>query len=114
MGIALNWQKEIEVIAGPKTPSDTWESWLARVARRSGASFRQIKALYYGETDDPRFKVAHGVLGAAHKARQEAAELASRFEGLAGAMNAADTDFYSDDVLALLDAARTLRGVDRA
>lgn len=113
MGIALNWQKEIEVIAGPKTPSDTWESWLARAARRSGASFRQIKALYYGETNDPRYQVAAGVITAAHKARQEARDMASQFESLAGAMNASDSDFYSEDVLALLHAARALRGVDR-
>jgi hypothetical protein len=104
----LNWSSQIEVIAGPY--SGNRKSWLSRAARKSGATFRQIKSLYYGECKDPKTSVALGVLTAAEKARREASEQASRFESLAGAMNASDPDFYSSDVLALIDAARTLRG----
>lgn len=94
--------------------SDTRESWLARVARRSGVSYRQIRSLYYGQSKDPRTSIAVKVLGAADKARAEASELASRFENLAGSLNAKDENFFSPDVLALLDAARRLRGMARS
>lgn len=107
---AINWTDHIEVIAGPY--SGNRKGWLSRAARKSGATFRQIKALYYGECIDPKTSVALGVLSAAEKARAEASELASRFESLAGAMNASDPDFYSSDVLTLIGAARALRGLD--
>jgi hypothetical protein len=110
----LSWQDEIQVIAGPKLSGDTKESWLARAARKAGITFRQCKALYYNETKDPKASVASSVLLASRQAREEAKSLASQFETLAGAMNAADEDFYSPDVLALIDAARVLRGLDRA
>lgn len=110
----LNWQEIITEVAGPMQVNDTRESWLARAARRSRISYRQIKALYYGQTKDPRTSVAIGVLSAADKARAEASELASRFENLAGSLNAKDENFYSADVLALIDAARRLRGMARS
>lgn len=111
---SLRWSNEIEVIAGPMAANDTRESWLARAARRSGITFRQCKALYYGETKDPKASVAVGVLSAADKARQDARNLASRFESVAGAMNASDPDFYSEDITALVHAARRLRDLDSA
>lgn len=112
----LNWQTEIELIAGSMLASDTRESWLARAARRASITYRQCKALYYGETLDPKHSVACGVIEAAELARKEASELASRFESLAGSINANAkiTDVYSDEVAALIQAAQRLRGVDRA
>lgn len=109
----LDWPSQINAIAGPMKSGDTRESWLARAARKSGATFRQVKSLYYGECKDPKTSVALGVLSAADKARNEASELASRFESLAGAMNATDPDFYSEDVLTLINAARQMRGENR-
>jgi hypothetical protein len=116
MSRALDWQAEIEVIAGPMLASDTRESWLARAARRASITFRQCKALYYRETADPKHSVASGVIEAAALARKEASELASQFESLAGSINANAkiTDVYSDEVVALIQAAQRLRGVDRA
>ena len=113
MNRTVDWQTEISAIAGPYRPSDTRESWLARAARKSTATFWHIKALYYNELTDPKYSVAYKVLSAAEKARAEASELASRFESLAGAMNGADKNFHSEDVLMLIHAARQLRGVDR-
>ena len=104
----IDWALQIEVIAGPY--GGNRKSWLSRAARKSGATFRQVKALYYGECKDPKTSVALSVLSAADKARNEASELAQRFESLAGAMNASDPDFYSEDVLTLIDAARKIRG----
>lgn len=109
----LDWHGHITSIAGPMRSNDTRESWLARAARKAQLPFRQIKSLYYGECKDPKTSVALGVLSAAAKARAEASELASRFESLAGAMNGTDADFYSEDVLTLIHAARQLRGTDR-
>jgi hypothetical protein len=56
------------------------------------------------------------VIEAAELARKEASELASRFESLAGSINANAkiTNVYSDEVAALIQAAQRLRGVDRA
>lgn len=109
----LNWQPIIGQVAGPMQSGDTRESWLARAARRSRVSYRQIKSLWYGQTLDPRTSVALSVLVAAKKARDEASDLASQFESIAGAMNATDADFFGPEVLALIDAARALRGLDR-
>ncbi len=109
----LDWQTFIAQAAGPMRAQDTRESWLARAARKAGISYRQIKALWYGQTVDPKTSTAIGVLTAAEKARKEASQLATQFESLAGGLNAKDPDFYSDDVLALISAARALRGLDR-
>lgn len=118
MGRVLDWASEIEVIAGPMLAGDTRESWLARAARRAGITFRQCKGLFYGETDDPKMSVGICVVAAAQSAREEALQLASKFESLAGGMIATDhatnQDIYSADVLALVSAARRLRGVARA
>jgi hypothetical protein len=44
----------IRELAGPRSFTDTRESWLARAARKAGISFRQAKAFHYGETANPR------------------------------------------------------------
>jgi hypothetical protein len=108
----IDWQSEIGAIAGPYDGNR--KGWLARAARKTGTTYRQIKALWYGESVDPKVSVAIEVLKAAQDAREEARRLATRFESLAGAMNAVDSDFYSEDVLALIHAARAVRGLDRA
>lgn len=111
---AINWKAEVTWACGPLAPGDTRESWLARGARRSRVTFRQIKSLFYEETTDPKFSVAESVRSAAAQARREAAELATRFESIAGGLNATDPDFHREDVAALIQSARTLRGLDRA
>jgi hypothetical protein len=109
---SIDWQCEIGIIAGPYDGNR--KGWLSRAARKSGATYRQIKALWYGETVNPKVSVAIEVLKAAQDAREEARRLATQFESLAGAMNATDPDFYSEDVLALIHAARSIRGLDSA
>ena len=112
--IEFNWRALIGEIAGPQRIDETRERWLERAARKSQTSFRQIKSLYYGQSSDPRTSTTVRVLEAANKARAEAARLAAQFENVAGALNAKDQDFYSSDVLALINAARALRGLDRS
>lgn len=110
--LELNWAELIGQIAGPMKTTDTRESWLARAARKSKLSCRQIKSLYYGTSKDPRTSTTIAVLTAAEKARKEACQLASQFESLAGSLNAKkNPDRHSTDVFALINAARALRGV---
>ncbi len=109
----INWKPIIEEVAGPMVAGDNHKSWLARAARKSGVSFRQICALWYGEIKDPKTSISIGVLCAAEKARAEASALASQYEALAGGLNAKDADLYGSDVLALVNAARALRGQHR-
>lgn len=119
MSAAIDWSEMIGVIAGPKLPGDTGESWLARAARRAGITYRQAKALKYGETTDPKHSVASRVLSAADQAKlaqakHHATELANIFQGTASRLRNVDEDFYGPRIDALIDAARQLGAVDRA
>lgn len=96
----------VAAVAGPRQWSDTRESWLNRAARKAGISYRQAKALFYEEIKDPNHRSA--------RLMRDAAEQAGRYEQIAGALNAADQDFYGDDITALLNLARALRNVGRA
>ena len=96
-------------VAGPRSFSDTRETWLRRAARRSGVSYRQAKALWYGEITDPYHRSARLMQDAATKRAQE---LAGKFEHVARSMVTVDPDFYSADVAALISVARKLRGED--
>lgn len=102
----------VEAVAGRRLVNDTRDSWIRRAARNAGTSYRQAKAIFYGEITDPyhpavtRFKEAAG--------RDDAERLAEQFEGLARALVARDPDFHSPEISALVDAARSLRGLDRA
>src|SRR3954462_1845974 len=109
----LDWAEVIGQIAGPMRAGDTRQSWLNRAARRSKLSYRQICALYYGQSKYPRTSVTVALLTAAQKAKAEAARLAVQFENAAGALNAQNSKGeYSADILALIDAARALRRMD--
>lgn len=108
-------REAISVVAGSRGWFETREAWLARAARKAGISFRACKALWYGEITSEENKAARRMLDAATKeGRAEAKALASQFERIAGSLNVTDADFHSADVAALLDAARALRGLDRA
>lgn len=99
-------------VAGPRQWSDTRESWLNRAARRAQLSYRTIKSLFYGELVDPNHPSARKLRDAAARLGQtEAQALAEKFETMARALGAADADFYSADVSALVGAARSLRGL---
>lgn len=102
----------VAAVAGPKTEFDNRDSWLSRAARRAGISYRQARAVLYGEISDPDHKAVRKLKEAA--GRHEAGQLANKFESLAGALNIRDADFHGADVAALLHAARALRGLDRA
>lgn len=113
--LALEMRRSITALAGPRGWSETRERWIERAARRAGITYRQAKSLFYGECPDPRASVVERVRDAAARlARKEAVDLASKFETIAMAINATDENFHRETVAALVDAARLLRGLDRA
>jgi len=109
-------RREIAIVAGERGWGDTRESWLARVPRRvSTVSFRTVKALWYGEIDDPEHWAARDIRRAAEAiraGRKEADALATQFETIIGGLNARDPDFHSPEIAALLGALRQLRNLD--
>lgn len=104
----------IAAVAGPVHYSDNRKSWLSRAARNSGLTPRTVKALFYGEINDPNHLAARRLKDAAAEmeGQRVARSLAEQFESIAGGLNAADPDFHRNNVAALLGAARSLRGLN--
>jgi hypothetical protein len=86
-------REAIRELAGPRSFTDTRESWLSRAARRAGITFRQAKAFHYGETMNPRVadvekvraavrSTAQAVEGRQAGANDELAELRARLDHL--------------------------------
>jgi hypothetical protein len=107
----VDWVEEISVIAGPLGNKGNRESWLAEAAKKAGVTLRSIKSLFYGEARHPSYENAEKIKQAAEKARQEALALAQQYADMAGALYAKDQDFFVDDIVALVHAARALRGL---
>lgn len=93
----------IAAVAGPRSWSDTRESWLARAARKAGISYRQTKSLWYGEIKDPFHRSA--------RLMRDAAELAGRFEKIASCPLAASQVLGCPLLHAVSDTADKLRTV---
>ena len=113
MNTAVDWRNEIEVIAGPFAGNR--KGWLARAARKAGASYRQFKSLYYGETNNPRHDLASRVLSAAQQARidearRDALTVAEIYRRHAEALAFSDPDFHRPEIDALVEAARIISG----
>ena len=99
MSSAINWRGSIEVLAGDRQCSDTKDSMIARAARRAGVSFRNARALYYGETDDPRFSVGRRI-------NEAAKHQADRFTAIADSLEAKDHEFFREEIDRLRSLAR--------
>lgn len=100
----------VEAVAGPR-PAGERDRWFAKAANLAGITYRQVRAVFYGEIKDPEHKAIRSLKKAA--GQNEAAELAHRFEHLARSLDHRDSDFHSADIAALIHAARALRGLDR-
>lgn len=110
-------RREIAIVAGPKDWGDTRESWLARVPRKvKTVSFRTVKALWYGEISDPEHWAARDIRREAEliEAKREAADLASKYQEIAGGMRANSENLFSAEIDRLERIARILSGLDRA
>lgn len=109
----INWKNEIGTIAGPFLPTDTKESWLARASRKCSVSIRHLRSLYYGHVNDPKFSVAKSILSAADQARLDGAKrdvekVATLYRSHAERLARIDPDFHSEQINALVCAARML------
>jgi hypothetical protein len=104
-----NFRELIEAVAGPRAINDTRDSWLRRAARLAGTSYRQAKALFYGEITDPDHKTVTKFKRVA--GRHEAIQLAETYERMALALQHRDPDFYQHDVDAALAQAHALRNL---
>ncbi len=114
---ALNWKDEISVIAGPFEGNR--KSWLARAARRAAVSYRQVRALYYGESTNPRHETAASIIEAANEARlrearRDAQQVAGLYRQYAETLAATDPNSNRSEIDALLTAARILGGGNSA
>lgn len=93
---------ELAIIAGPREWSDTRESWLARAARNASISFRTAKAIWYGETADPKSSVDARIRAAAQEKREQERRAkradAARLRSLAAALENIDADFHGLDI----------------
>ncbi len=110
-------RREIAIVAGPRGWHDTRESWLARVPRKvTTVTFRTVKALWYGEINDPDHWAARDIRREAEliEAQKEAASLADQFQRIAGGMRETDSDFYRAQIDRLERLARIIGGQDRA
>lgn len=107
-----DWVQEVSWVCGPRLPRDTRESWLSRGAKRAGVTYRQLKALFHRETEDPKHSVGQRVLSTAkqrrNEARKELLELAAKLHNAADGLNAIDADFHGPVATALVEQARQL------
>lgn len=111
MSTAINWQEKVEQIAGPY--GGNRKAWLSGAARAAKCTYRQIKALYYEETTDPKHSVASKILSAADQARLNQAKQNVQFAAQTYATHAAtlerlDPDQYREQIDVLVGAARFL------
>ncbi len=102
-------------LAGAPPMNGEQPRWLRDIAKRLGSSYRTARSLWLNEKPETHWAVMQLRREATlEKAKREATLLASKFESIAGSLNAKDQDFYSADVAALIHAARVIRGMDRA
>lgn len=90
----------IAAVAGPRQWSDTRESWLHRAARRAGISFRQAKALFYGEITDVN-----------HRSARLMRDAAENYGNLASQLRSMDPEFHRETIAAYVDLARAFRSM---
>jgi hypothetical protein len=94
----------VALVAGPRDWHDNRKSWLGRAAQRAGITYRQAKALFYGEITDNKHKSARLMRDAA----------ADHYDSLAHLLAARDPDFYRQEIAAYVDLARALRRLDQS
>ena len=101
----------VAAVAGPKAEWGGRDRWFEKAARLTGLSYRQVRAVYYGEITDPENIAILELKAAAGKYESEI--LAEQFDRLAASLQHRDADFHSADIDSLISAARALRGLHR-
>lgn len=115
----INWQTEMELIAGEMRIHDTRESWMERAARTAGITFWHAREMLKGKLTDPKWSIGLKVAKAGCKVRLEAAQddskrLAKIYQTAAGKLHAIDPDFHRSHVSALLALASEIGTDDSA
>jgi hypothetical protein len=98
----------IVAAAGPRLDGDTRETWLRRAADLVGVSFRQARAVYYGEAIGAK-TVRKFEEAARRRARDGAADLATQFENIIAQLEQGAAFLDRRDVDALHQVAGKLR-----
>ena len=110
-------RKQIAILAGPRGWDDTRESWLNKVCKAvPTVSYRTVKALYYGEIQDPdhwAIRDLHRAV-AVIQAQQHAKAVAGELEAILLGRDAASPALDRQSTAALVNALRALRGQDGA
>jgi hypothetical protein len=110
-------RNEIAILAGPRGWGDTRESWLNRVcAAVPTVSYRTVKAIWYGEIEDPDHWAIRDIRRAVAviEAQRHTAEVAGQLESLLAGRDAAAPALDRASAAALVSALRALRGQDSA
>ena len=122
MNLAIELKAGLAELAGPLQPSDTRESWLARGARRAGVSHRTARAIYYGETTDPRTSVSDRIRAAVtrlrgeqlKRAQHEHQDILGRIARLERHLSLSDPDFHEPALDALRQGSAVAGREDRS
>jgi hypothetical protein len=107
--------RQLIAAAVPRSEFDNRKSWLSRAARAAGVSYRQARALFYGEINDEDHRTVTRFKRAAERqAKSDAARLADEFASIANGLAHSDPDFYGADIDSLRAACDALRALGRA
>lgn len=95
----------IRRVAEPREVGDSVKAAISRAARKLSFGYGRSRDIWYSRAR----RIDADEMDAL---RREATKQAERYERIAQAMRNSDEDFYSSDISALVNAARTIRGVD--
>jgi hypothetical protein len=110
--LAHEMREAIAGLAGPRAFHEGRKTWLARAARRAGISYRQAKAFFYGETQNPRVmdveKVRAAIKhsGAQSNAAIELDAVVARLEAVVAGLDQKQARIVADRVRRAADRAR--------
>lgn len=90
--------------------------WLRTVARHANISFRTARSLWNNEIKNPDHLAAREIkrLAQLKEARRDALMVAEFFDRRAAALSSIDADFHRSEIDAFVEAARAIRGLNRA
>ena len=103
-----NFRELVAEVAGPRAWTDTRETWLDRAAERSGVTYRTMRSIWHGSIKkENHYAIQLLRLAAGRKA---ALDLAAQYESIAEGLATSDPEFHRPHIIALIHAARALRG----
>ncbi len=91
-------------VGGNLLPAENRKAWLSRIAATAGLSYRVVRAAWHNEqiSQETRNKLQRAA------AQNEARRLQELYETLITRLQQVDSDFYREDVAALVNVLRRL------